>query len=319
MSRPKPERGLYRAITVVLLDGPQFQELPPEARWVFVCLKISLGPCGIQVEYPAGLVEKLAGRTGYSLAVVAEMLDLLQAKGWVRAERNVVWVVGQLQHEPSLSPKNDNHKPGILAHVKGLPRLGIVGDFIRYCSDYFAEPDEEVKAYPKSEVGVSFLNAIPHPIPHAMGDHRQGKAIPKSDTEEVATTSAGAATSHTEKPHHQGSCMALVVERLYFGVRPPDPVMRKNGSVLRNYARTHGFDRMAGIIEGLALRRDRGELPGVGTREAVSLLWLNAKGMDLNQLAVSEDAYFRGDASPRTGRGGTTSLAGIIGNIGKTA
>jgi hypothetical protein len=308
----KPERGLYRAITVVLLDGPDFQELPAVARWVFVALKIGTGPCGIQVEYPEALWAKLAARTGYPEIEVEAALTVLERNGWVKRERNVVWVVGQLQHEPSLSPRNPNHRPTILSHVQGLPRLAIVGEFIRASREYFDEPDELAKAYPKTPI------PIPDGMGDGMGDQRQGKGRETRKSEEVTTTSADAAQNLT--PHNQRSCMALVVERLYFGNRPREDVIATNASILRNLAKTEGFDRMARIIEGLALRRDRGELYNVGPHDVVSLKWLNAKGMDLNQLAVSEDAYYRSDASPRTGRGGTAGLGDVarevVGRIG---
>lgn len=312
----KPERGQWRSITVVLLDGPDFQQLPPEARWVFVCLKCSLGPCGIQVEYPVGLVEKLAGRTGYSQAVVAEMLDLLQATGWIRTERNVVWVVGQLQNEPSLSPKNENHKPTILAHVKGLPRLGIVGDFVRHCRDYFADPDGVARDYPKAESAVVFttiVHPIPHPIPPAMGD--QGRGIGQGDREgSVLTEPADAAPTHTHR-----SCLGLVVEKLYFGARPPEAAMRTEASIARALGERYGYDLLARAIEGLARRRELGEFPHVGPRQVLSLKWLNSAKFDINQLAASEDAFYRSDPRPRTGRGGATGLGDLLATFGRPA
>ena len=304
----KPERGQYRAITVVLLDGPDFQKLPPEARWVFVALKIGVGPCGIQVEYPAGLVEKLAGRTGYTQAVVAEQLDTLQATGWIRTDRNVVWVVKQLKFEPAMTAKNEKHRVAVHSHVKGLPTLAIVGDFIREYRDYLPDWEELARSYPKTEEAQPIAYGIAYRITEKE-DRGQ-----KTETEEVSTTSAGAGTKLT--PHSQASCMRLVVDHLYFGNRPPDGEMAKNGSVLRNFAARHGYDRMARMIEGLAILRNRGELHGVRKSEPVSLLWLNAKGMDLNQLSRAEDAYYAHGQANSTTTQFNSLVKGVVGKIG---
>lgn len=133
---------------------------------------------------------------------------------------------------------------------------------------------------------------------------------------DLQTQAAGAGKNLSSHTHL--SCMALVVERLYRGARPPDGVMATNGSILRNFAAMHGYDRMATIIEGLALRRDRGELHGVGPTAAVSLKWLNSAKMDLNQLAVSEDAAYRTEPPARKGKGGLTDLGSVIANLGRT-
>lgn len=156
-------------------------------------------------------------------------------------------------------------------------------------------------------------------------DLRTTEAETEAETQERTTTSAGAAESadRRELPHSQGSCMRLVVERLYFGRRPSERDMATNGSILRNLASAHGYDRMARIIEGLAQRRDKGELYGVGAKEAVSLKWLNSNKMTLNQLAVSEDALYQGGAPKRKGKGGMAGMESltdsVIANIGRGA
>lgn len=131
------------------------------------------------------------------------------------------------------------------------------------------------------------------------------------------TTSADAAP--VLRPHDLSSCLGLVVEKLYFGNRPPKPVMRTEASIAKQLGEHYGFDRLAQAIEGLSLLRERGELSGVSSRQAVGLRWLNSEKFNLNQFAVAEDAVFR-DASPRTGRGGTAGLAevarDVVGRIG---
>jgi hypothetical protein len=316
VSKPKPERGQYRSITVVLLDGPDFQQLPPEARWVFTALKISLGPCGIQVEYPAGLVEKLAGRTGYDQATVAAMLNLLQSTGWIKAERNVVWIVKQLKFEPSMTPKNDFHRASVLAHVQGLPKLAIVGDFVKEYQAYIDAWEDVAKSYPAPGGGytIAYGGGLPQPSESQR---------PKTETETETETAAQAADAVPESTpqaasHTLGSVIALVVEHLYFGTRPAEAAIRNEASIAKALAKTYGYDRLASAVLGLAKRREAGELPNVGRRQVMSLRWLNSDKFDLNQVAVSEDAVYRSESSPRTGRG-ATAMADILGNIGRSA
>jgi hypothetical protein len=143
----------------------------------------------------------------------------------------------------------------------------------------------------------------------------EAEAEPKGETERTAPLAADAVVENTpgQKPHDLGSCIGLVVEKLYFGNRPSAQAMRNEASIAKALGGSYGFDRLAAAIEGLARRREAGDLPNVGRRQVMSLRWLNSSKFELNQLAVSEDAFYRGDASPRKGRSGAEGIAGIIG------
>ena len=148
------DRGTYRAIKVVLLDGPDFQQLPERARWVFLTLKMSLGPSGIEVHYPEALAYQLSARTDAPVQSVKEALDLLEDAGWIRREANIIWIVGQLEHDPHINPVDAKHRRTIQRHVTGLPRLTIVRDFIEAHPDFFP-PDEDdwTKGLPRAIEG----------------------------------------------------------------------------------------------------------------------------------------------------------------------
>jgi hypothetical protein len=119
------ERGNYRSIFCALVDGPDFQAFTPGAKLVFYTLKMTLGPSGIDVV-PA-LVATLVERTGADTPKIEKALKELDAAGWVKRERNVVWIVDGLAHEPSLNIRsNSNHRTSLAKHVNGLPRLAIV-------------------------------------------------------------------------------------------------------------------------------------------------------------------------------------------------
>jgi hypothetical protein len=149
----------------VLLDGPDFQMLGPAARWVFVAMKINLGPCGIEVEYPDALVARLASQTGHDIPTIIAALDELERDGWIQREANVVWVVGQLEHDPALKASNPKHVASVRDHIKGLPRIGIIGLFLdkyRRWFDMESDPkwfDNLRQKYPKGiEKAVQWLS-----------------------------------------------------------------------------------------------------------------------------------------------------------------
>ena len=113
----------------------------------------------------------------------------------------------------------------------------------------------------------------------------------------------------------QNTVLGLVVKRLYFGRRPSQSEMAQNGSVLKRLHRYgHSWDSLAKVVEGLARRRDRGELGTIGSTDPVSLLWLVDKGHIVNQVTASLDAYYR--LEPAT-RKGIQTLRDIMANAGK--
>lgn len=133
------DRGEYRAIHRVLLDGPDFQRLPKDERWAFVALKLNVGPSGIEVWYPAELVARLSAQTGISAGGIQHALNTLEQEGWIVREANVVWIDGQLTHEPNVKQANPKHRTMIQNHVAGLPRLRIVARFIREHLTWFTK------------------------------------------------------------------------------------------------------------------------------------------------------------------------------------
>lgn len=115
-------------------------------------------------------------------------------------------------------------------------------------------------------------------------------------------------------PHNQRSVMGLVIEKLYFGKRPTPSEMASNADILGMlHKEGHSWDRLARAIEGLALRRDRGELKSVAKNQPVSLKWVWSQKQTLNQIALSEDALYRGPGPPQDEkRGGVTGLGEVV-------
>lgn len=115
----------------MLLDGPDYQQLPERARHVFLVLKLNFGPSGLEVWYPNELTARLAAQTGVSPAGVQDALMTLERAGWVQRESNVVWIVGQLDNDPHVKRADPKHRKMIQRHVGGLPRIGIVARYVK--------------------------------------------------------------------------------------------------------------------------------------------------------------------------------------------
>lgn len=159
------DRGAYRAVKVVLLDGPDFQQLSERANHLFLVLKLSFGPSGIEVRYPDELAHVLAARTRIPVEAVRLHLDELEATGWIRREVNVVWIVGQLDNDPHQKHDDDKHRKGVWRHVAGLPRLPIVGEFVAAHPLWFNEFEAltakgEPKDLPAAPESVRSLTAL---------------------------------------------------------------------------------------------------------------------------------------------------------------
>lgn len=135
------ERGAYRSITRALLDGPDFQALTGIARSVFLALKIDFGPAGIEVHYPEALLWQLSHQSGWTCEQCAAALEELETGGWVMREANVIWIVRQLEFEPSMTADNYKHRKAIQTQVAGLPRLAIVGAFAQHYRAWFEGSD----------------------------------------------------------------------------------------------------------------------------------------------------------------------------------
>lgn len=121
------DRGEWRGIRSVLIDGKDYQALRPNARLVLLTLKLTCGQAGICVM-PAW-PEVLAERTGIPAVHVIEAARELEAAGWIRIERSIIWIIDGLKHEPGYFPNNSFHQRGLLKFLGSLPRLQIVEDF----------------------------------------------------------------------------------------------------------------------------------------------------------------------------------------------
>jgi hypothetical protein len=134
------ERGEYSGIYVAVLDDGDFNEFQPGGKLLFFLLKLMLGASGIRVV-PA-LVPTLVERSGAEERHVLKGLEELKAAGWLKIERNVVWLVNGLRYNPGLSLENANHRQKIRRHLDGLPRLAIVDEYRAHYGIAAPPPDD---------------------------------------------------------------------------------------------------------------------------------------------------------------------------------
>lgn len=153
------ERGVYRSAFESLADDHDFQELTPLAQAVFWTLKLKLGQYGIAVFYVSTLAE--IHRKATPAQITDALAELERAKpgrshGWIRRERNVVWIINGLRFEPSITLENKNHRTGALRFARTLPQTTLVQAFIQhYALDGTQQPS---------------ANGIPDGMGDAIGD-----------------------------------------------------------------------------------------------------------------------------------------------------
>lgn len=122
------ERGESRAIYTTIKDDPDFLALSPESKLVWYTLKMRLGASAIDRCYDSELAEL----TGFDLDQITKSKAELRATRWIVFEGNVIWIRNGLRFDPYLSMGHERHKKGIAAHLRGLPKLGIVNVFADY-------------------------------------------------------------------------------------------------------------------------------------------------------------------------------------------
>lgn len=216
------------------MDGPDYQDLPERARHLFLVLKLSFGPAGLEVHYPEALAHELAAKSGMPTEAVKAALDTLEAAGWIRRERNMIWIVGQLKHEPSLELTNGNHRKSIQRHVAGLPRLALVRAFIEKYAEWFEGIDSPTDGYPMASEGVS--DGIP--IGTAITEDRIPNTEDRTTTVDKSTgADAPADEPPAERPAANGTpppkavraaVIPLIRRHLWLGNEPPPRVLESD-------------------------------------------------------------------------------------------
>lgn len=169
------DRGEYRTFFCAFADDPDVHTLSGDAVKLLVFLKLSLPATGIGVVYNAAQAERMQ----MSLDQLDQLYRELETPkpgsehGWIRRDRNVVWVVNALKFEPGLSPANTKkHVPFVRRLVAELdPKLSIVRAFKRHYHEWFPADSEP---YQK---GIDTLSQGPAPdrVSHRVSIQKKRK------------------------------------------------------------------------------------------------------------------------------------------------
>ena len=199
------DRGAYRSIFTVLLDGKDFRALDKDARWTFVALKLTLG------QYQIGVLDApehiLAAKTGCTIAIVRRALMLLEEREWIRHEANVYWVVRGLQYEPSFNVNDKNHRTGLRNFLDTLPRLPIVADFRLHYREHLGEGPRGVRE-------GSTLDSTIDPTQGPSKSPSSRETETETETEpEVRATAAGARAEGDPTPEAPSAELRVALAR----------------------------------------------------------------------------------------------------------
>lgn len=135
-----PSRGVFRGVSSVLFDDPDYQRLSTAARCLLVTLRLcrDAGPAAI-FEYST---DKLMRQTGLGLRPLETAFQALEADHWIQREPPIVWIRNGLRYDPLVRPTNPVHRNAILKSVELLPKFQIVKTFCAYYElpSPFAQP-----------------------------------------------------------------------------------------------------------------------------------------------------------------------------------
>ncbi len=201
----KPDRGEYRSLSVVLMDGPDFRKLSKDARLTLFIAKLSLGVSGIAAM--SGLYGQMSDRTGIDYPQQRDAWQELQEGGWAYYDGMVAWLVRGLELEPNYITSNHNHRLGIQRHVASLPRTALVGSFVGRYAEWFLDsqgaplpqpkwpaPDDALSAWLIRNPSVSPSNPLQRGsgMPFESGERREEKGERREQHNNIFGASAGA-------------------------------------------------------------------------------------------------------------------------------
>lgn len=89
------DRGTYRAIKTVLLDGPDYQDLTERARHVFLVLKTNVGMCsGTELHCVGDVARLVSRRCGTPFPAVCSAIRELAGAGFLNVDSGRVRIPG---------------------------------------------------------------------------------------------------------------------------------------------------------------------------------------------------------------------------------
>ena len=115
----------YVRLLTKLVDDPEFQALTPLGRLLYYTLKPALQRIGIGVLY-SGQIEAQSGLDAVRVEAAANDLE---ARGWLRRQGHVWWLLRYSLESEDINPKNVNQRKGLVNRVANLPDCTLVTRF----------------------------------------------------------------------------------------------------------------------------------------------------------------------------------------------
>lgn len=159
------DRGEYFALYASFFDDPDVHALEHLAFRVLVTLKGALGAAGIGVVYDGVLAERCHCSIPELHAAYVELEARKESggEGWIRRERNVVWLVNGLRYSPTLRASDRKHRTFVQRLLAPLGTRSIVAEFRARYADWFeparslfdAEPEGSSEGQARASEGSS--------------------------------------------------------------------------------------------------------------------------------------------------------------------
>lgn len=230
----KGDRGAYRALYCAILDDADAAALSDRAWRVLTLLKLSLPASGIGIP----VMLQLAQRANCTPKQIDAALAELEAPkpgeslGWIVRERNIVWLVNGLKHEPNLNAKDKKHRRFVAASLAPLGTKPIVAAFRAYYADWFDAEPAAVGAMngegPSEGLGRGIegpSKGLPKALPRAIGGAEKGhrRGIEALETRDGSLTTKPSDANASDDAPSADVPPAVVATRTLTSAAPAPP------------------------------------------------------------------------------------------------
>jgi hypothetical protein len=199
------DRGDYRILYVSLADDPDVHALSGDAFKLWTMLKLSLPAAGIGVVYPSMLCDQVGcdrARLDQAMAEL-ERPKAGREHGWIRRDRNIVWLLNGLLFESGLTPANENHQKFVQKAVAQLDeRLPIVIEYKRAYRQWFQQHRKPIRkgSGKRSSSHLDPSASETQAQTQAQAPHKRQKRTAKAAVAIASASPAGASAGTADLP-----------------------------------------------------------------------------------------------------------------------
>lgn len=204
MQPKKRDRGDHRVLYTSILQDEEFHSLSVLAKWLFIELKLRLGPSGIGLVRVGVLAESVSCETAEIEVALDELVRPKEGNehGWIIREGTAIWIVRGLHFEASLTPNNDKHWKPIRHAVKALGDRPIASRYREYYREWFtgSTPNSSDTVSDTVSGTVSRTPSRPYRMVRStVGNHENGNEDSDANNQKTNSPRSGAGGSNGEK------------------------------------------------------------------------------------------------------------------------